>query len=110
MSLPASRYSEDSCRYSRSARVGGRADNGFEHVAEIADHPHVLALEAQVCSVHLDELLDEDASARIGFILEPLDIGDRRADQVVHELKLAADRSRQSAQLGMICGLWCCGE
>src|SRR5262249_36892137 len=105
MSLPASRYSDDSFRYSLSAPVGGRTANAFEHVAEIADHPYVLALEAQVCRVPLDELLDEDAGARIGFILEPLDIGDRGADQVVHELKLAADRSRQSAQLGMICGL-----
>ena len=78
------------------------ADERFEHVAEVADHPHVLAFEPQARRVHLDQLLDEDAGARIGLVLEPLDVGHRGADQVIHELELAADRRREPGELGAV--------
>ena len=79
-------------------------------VAEVADQPHVLALEPQVRGVHLDELPDEDPRARVGLVLEPLDVGHGGADEVIHELELAADRDAEPGELGRSVDFRCCGE
>ena len=42
--------------------------------------------------MHLDELPEEVPGAGIGLRLEPVDVGDGGADEVVHELELAPDR------------------
>ena len=89
---------------------GGLADQRIQQVAKVAHQPHVLALVPQVRRVHLDELPDEDAGARIGLVLEPLHVGHRGANEIVHELELAANRGGEPGELSAIRAFRCCGE
>ena len=54
--------------------------------------------------MHLDELPDEYLCARVGFRLVALGVGDGGADQIIHELELAADRDAELGKLGLFGG------
>src|SRR4051812_28125402 len=74
-------------------------EHRLEGAAQLADESHVLALDGQVRGVHLDQLADEDPGPGIGLLVKSVDVGDRRPDQVVHELKLAPDRDAELRQM-----------
>ena len=57
--------------------------------------------------MHLDELADEDPRAGVGLVLVALGVGHGGADQVIHELELAADRDAEPGKLGLPGGLGC---
>ena len=84
--------------------VGRAVDHGFERGAQFAHEPHVLALEPEVGRVHLDELPDEDPRAGVGLVLVALGVGHGGADEVIHELELAADRDAELGKLGLFGG------
>ena len=50
--------------------------------------------------MHLDELPDEDPRAGVVFGLVALGIGQGGADQIIHELELAANRDAEPGKLG----------
>ena len=60
--------------------------------------------------MHLDELAEEDPRAGVLLALEPVDVGDGGADQVVHELELAADRGAEFVELVAVGARRCGGE
>ena len=62
---------------------------------------HVLALLPEIGRVHLDELPDEDPRAGIGLVPVPLGVRHGGADQVIHELELAADSDAELGKLGL---------
>ncbi len=75
-------------------RGGERFTIVSKHIAKLTDHPHVLALLPQARGVHLDQLLDEDTRARVGLVLKAIGVRDRGANEIIHELELAANRHR----------------
>ena len=77
-------------------------DHGLERVAELADQPHVLALDRRFEACISIELPDEDPRPGVGLVLESLDVGDGGADEVVHELELAPDRDAELGQLSAV--------
>ncbi len=56
--------------------------------------------------MHLDQLPDEDSRARIVFGPVALGIGQGGADEIIHELELAANRDTQLGKLGLFGGFW----
>ena len=80
----------------------GAVRRRLESVAELADEPHVVAFDGQVRGVHLDQLPDEDPRAGVCLVLEAVDVGDRGADEVVHELELAPDRHAEFFELALV--------
>src|SRR4051794_13274679 len=60
--------------------------------------------------MHLDELPDEDPRPGIGLVLEPLDVGHRGTDEVIHELELPSYRHREAGELGGFRDFRCYGE
>ena len=81
-------------------RIGRSVDDCLESRAHVSDETHVLAFEPQIGRVHLDELPDEDSRARVVFGPVAVGIGQGRADQIIHELELTANRDSTAWRAG----------